>query len=682
MSEHCQSAYERFDPPAFPSGEASRPCCVSKNEVPSNKLFGSDGNATNVKSFVYNILWPGLGLLGESYMLFSIGTLRPLWEYIIENTIGDANGAVTARLLQLLNQLPYAACSGIICGMIFFGFMADRYGRRIGSISTASCMFLGSIGMTLAAGCTIDYRRSPQHFSCCWHSLIWSILLFGFGVGGEYPVAAASATERSMAHGSSGQSKSGKHIQLVFTMQGVGILLQVCLLTLLLLVLRHSMKYGNNENMRLSSGFSTVWFTLYFFGMVILCFVLVTRICHLQESSIWKSASIGVKDIFAANLDQLNSSMQMKGIALSSPPPSSTCSVSTLSIPPVHEMIDANASEPIANSTTVFMKKNSSKNFDRDRTGRTRYPNEGISATPSRNDPCESRRNRCDGGLSIPEEQSVDNWTLTKIFMWSQYGLRLLSVSVTWFLWDVAFYGNKLFQSTFLLFLTNDVDSNIDPFRSLIRFAVAATLNAVVALLGYIAAAHALDHPYFGRRTLQFYGFVSTGCLFLGVGFLYENLSTTVLIIMYFGTSFFGQFGPNATTFILPAEVFPTELRTICHGIAAACGKLGALTATIAFHHVSNDLDLFLLSGYASFIAAIVTYWFIPETRGHDLAENDRYWTFLVSSFLSSTSRNSQECLEAQHFPLNSSFLSVYERRRLLRNRETDFRDDEALLYS
>src|SRR5205823_2158873 len=34
--------------------------------------------------------------------------------------------------------------------------------------------------------------------------------------------------------------------------------------------------------------------------------------------------------------------------------------------------------------------------------------------------------------------------------------------------------------------------------------------------------------------------------------------------------------GPNATTYLLPAELFPTELRASGHGLAAASGKVGA----------------------------------------------------------------------------------------------------------
>ena len=51
--------------------------------------------------------------------------------------------------------------------------------------------------------------------------------------------------------------------------------------------------------------------------------------------------------------------------------------------------------------------------------------------------------------------------------------------------------------------------------------------------------------------------------------------------------SFWGQLGPNATTFILAAELFPTELRGRFHGASAAVGKLGALAADVVLGRVS-----------------------------------------------------------------------------------------------
>ena len=55
---------------------------------------------------------------------------------------------------------------------------------------------------------------------------------------------------------------------------------------------------------------------------------------------------------------------------------------------------------------------------------------------------------------------------------------------------------------------------------------------------------------------------------------------------MYYLSSFWGQFGPNATTFLLASELFPTHLRGRGHGISAAVGKLGALAADVVLGHV------------------------------------------------------------------------------------------------
>jgi hypothetical protein len=45
----------------------------------------------------------------------------------------------------------------------------------------------------------------------------------------------------------------------------------------------------------------------------------------------------------------------------------------------------------------------------------------------------------------------------------------------------------------------------------------------------------------------------------------------------------FMNLGPNSTTFTLPAEVFPSEMRAAGHGFATGCGKLGAAMGTFLF---------------------------------------------------------------------------------------------------
>lgn len=117
---------------------------------------------------------------------------------------------------------------------------------------------------------------------------------------------------------------------------------------------------------------------------------------------------------------------------------------------------------------------------------------------------------------------------------------------MAWLLWDVSFYGNKLFQSTFLLAITGEQ-------TTLLELSGAAALNAFVALLGYIGAAFFLDHPKAGRLRLQQYGLLAIGILFVGCGCLYDKIPSGWLVLMYFASSFIGQLGPNATTFLIPA---------------------------------------------------------------------------------------------------------------------------------
>jgi len=47
--------------------------------------------------------------------------------------------------------------------------------------------------------------------------------------------------------------------------------------------------------------------------------------------------------------------------------------------------------------------------------------------------------------------------------------------------------------------------------------------------------------------------------------------------------------GPNSTTFIMPAELFPARLRSTCHGISAAAGKAGAIIGAFGFLYASQD---------------------------------------------------------------------------------------------
>lgn len=88
-------------------------------------------------------------------------------------------------------------------------------------------------------------------------------------------------------------------------------------------------------------------------------------------------------------------------------------------------------------------------------------------------------------------------------------------------------------------------------------------LQALVALWstvpGYYFTVFTID--ILGRRTIQLMGFFFM-TLFMGIlAGDYPNLSKHKgpFVALYSLTFFFANWGPNATTFVIPAEIFPAK---------------------------------------------------------------------------------------------------------------------------
>lgn len=207
----------------------------------------------------------------------------------------------------------------------------------------------------------------------------------------------------------------------------------------------------------------------------------------------------------------------------------------------------------------------------------------------------------------------------------SYFGPRLLATCGGWFCNDVFFYGNKLFQSEF-------IDILIPNNKSIMTSWLYTLLNTGVELCGYYCASFLVDNKLYGRKWMQIVGFMLCFILFIIPAFAYDYYTTNAHVhsfqAMYFLSSFFNQFGPNAITFLVAAEVFPTPIRATAHGVAAAVGKLGALMATIIFNYVDIHTKFYVVTWFG-LAGALITYLFLPDTTGLDLKEQERRWTFI-----------------------------------------------------
>ncbi|KAF7816575.1 putative inorganic phosphate transporter 1-3 [Senna tora] len=188
-----------------------------------------------------------------------------------------------------------------------------------------------------------------------------------------------------------------------------------------------------------------------------------------------------------------------------------------------------------------------------------------------------------------------------------RHGFHLLGTTSTWFLLDIAFYSLQLTQK------------DVYPASGLVH--KATTMNAieevyqlskamfVVAFFatvpGYWFTVYFIDK--IGRYKIQLGGFLMMSIFMAILGYNYGNFrgekykcqsgsvkeycgGNPMMFAILFGlTLFFANFGPNSTTFIVPAELFPARFRSTCHGISAAAGKAGAIIGAFVVQSYTNE---------------------------------------------------------------------------------------------
>ncbi|KAK1677314.1 hypothetical protein QYE76_038162 [Lolium multiflorum] len=159
------------------------------------------------------------------------------------------------------------------------------------------------------------------------------------------------------------------------------------------------------------------------------------------------------------------------------------------------------------------------------------------------------------------------------------------------------------------------------------RMIRATGLHTAVALggtlPGYFFAVAFIDRV--GRIKIQLLGFtmmtVFTLCLAIPYDQWQEPKNRVGFVIMLGFTFFFANFGPNTTTFILPAEIFPARMRSTCHGISGAVGKVGAILGVLAFSFMGTHFKALLFVIVGCNLVGIMFTLLLPETKGKSLEE-------------------------------------------------------------
>ena len=438
-----------FDPRS--DGQITREMLAQLDEAPTSRKH-------------WKILFiSGMGFFTDAYDLFVIGIVA---------TLITSEWDIASYQKSLVSSLALLSSAA---GALVFGKVADRLGRK---------KIYGYEVLVLAAG-AIASALSPG----IWWLIAFRVIL-GFGIGGDYPVSATIMSEYS------NKANRGRMISLVFSMQGLGLIVGPALAIALLAT-------GMSHDL--------VWRLLLGFGAIPALAVFWQR-RKLNETPRFQLAQI-----------------------------------------------------------------------------------EGKEA-----DEKAHREGKQTGLRAVLADGRILRW--------------LIGCSIAWFLFDFVYYGNTI-ASPIIIDL-------VAPHASLIgQTAYILFIFTVAAFPAYFLAAWTIDR--IGRRFMQTGGFVMIAIAFFCL-WLVPGATTTVapFLILFGATYFFSEFGPNTTTFVYPAEIFPVRVRTTSHGIAAASGKIGAFVGTYALTSLLPRIGLGDTSGIVGFVAligAVITITMLPEPKGQSL---------------------------------------------------------------
>lgn len=292
----------------------------------------------------------------------------------------------------------------------------------------------------------------------------------------------------------------------------------------------------------------------------------------------------------------------------------------------------------------------------------------------------------------LPPATLNSHWRLARTdiirYFWTEGNWRSLAgTSLAWLLLDFGYYGIGLSSPQFLaktwgaLHLKSaapiwETDSRPGAtvynqlFDTSVRGLVILNIGSFVGGLLFILFSHRID-----RVALQKYMFLALAALFIALGSMFINLYSgpPAVVTLYIIGQILFNFGmssrsnatsisstnnlpgPNATTYMIPAEIFPTRYRGTCHGISAGAGKLGSILVQIFSTYYRfggadvtstrrHGIILFVFSA-CMIIGAVVTHFWIPplqQKKGSNLIWGGKPYT-LETLALGRMGRKSRE---------------------------------------
>ncbi|GAQ78613.1 phosphate transporter [Klebsormidium nitens] len=549
------------------------------------------------------IIIAGVGFFNDAYDLFVIGLLTKLIGriYFIPSQppfpkkvptipIGP-NSAVTA-----------VALVGTFCGQLFFGWLGDAIGRKTAYGVTLLIMVVFGAAQGLSFGNTAEAVVT---------TLCIMRFFLGFGIGGDYPLSAVIMSEYS------NRRTRGAFVAAVFSMQGIGIITGAAIT----LAVAGSFKSNHprppySVEPIASQGYPAsdfVWRIILSVGCIPAILTFYYRL-KLPETARYTSivarnaakTAVDMSKVLKTQFTEADARIQRDA-----------------------DRIDASVAAAAAAAVP-----NGPLDFNGDHGHAVESKKEGWWKRMRRRQKqawADFKRGWRSPKI-VPFDEQNWGWFLR------HYGRYLFGTSSTWFFLDIAFYSQNLFQTqVFTVIGWLPPATTMSALQETYKLARAQALVALWSTIpGYYFTVATVD--WLGRKTVQLMGFFFMTLFMLILAADYPSISKKkgAFVALYSLTFFFANWGPNATTFIIPSEIFPAKFRSTGHGISAACGKAGAIVGAFGFLYASQpksaaaaypyppgiglQLTLAILT-IANGLGLICTIFFVPETKGRSLEE-------------------------------------------------------------
>ncbi|KAI2057694.1 hypothetical protein LOZ43_002986 [Ophidiomyces ophidiicola] len=585
-------------------------------ELRRRRVF-NELDATHFQTLV--VFVAGIGFFTGAYDIFAVGMIIPMLAHVYWHGSMPTSVETGMRAATLV---------GTILGQISCGILADLYGRRKMYGFELLVVTVATIGVAMAAD-----GASGSMSLTAW-LISWRFLM-GIGIGGDYPLSAVITSEFAPT------KSRPRMLSTVFYMQPVGYLVATLVAIIAVAGHRESISHipTTAEEVRSCTQ---------------------DEVCRRAVDSIWRWV-IGIGAIPAVAAIFLRFSI----------PESPRYTMEVLNRPDealrdVNEMKrELGGSSPDIerqNSMVTTVASSHQPDTRANNNQRERYNSHENRVADMPSAPAvapeilSSRASYASSHTTIERsyhesdndsiQEKPSQWSTFRGGFVDHFFVRghwptLLGTALSWACFDFAFYAlgpnsykviAKIFNEKPLSFTGSPL-----PVRSIYtdllenswHSLIIVSIGSLVGGLGMIKLIKRIS-----PRTIQFYGFIVLAIIFVAIGICFQLVdrakSVPLIALLYVLSQIFFEIGPNFTTFIIPAELFPTQFRCTAHGISAASGKIASVLVQVFVAYApigryrASDLSShwlgFVIIIFAAFMAlgAVVTRWLIPETREND----------------------------------------------------------------